>query len=291
MIIQRNPELERLFLERIVASFDEPLPEMMLVAEPVRTGIHLSDLMNVRQSYWKRALPMSVEPQTAQLFMYGRGFEVEVVRRSGLIPAVSKVKHGISYRPDFGEWPGVFVGPIELKWRRANLAADGEEADQYDNYIEQIRGYCALGETPHAKLIVNTPRQGQSAQNYKAQTQPATRIYDLEFTSEELAQTEQELLSRATAFANAIADGAKSATLGNALPLCREWLCGSPKLNTSAHCVECDKDLVGTWADKHTSTKAGAGHTVVAPTWTYEARCSWYVFCRPQLTDPARGDR
>ena len=294
MKIARNPALEDLLLTQLAASFDAPLPAHDCPAESPRGNeIHLSDLLNVRQNAFKRLMPEPTTPKEAQLWMYGRGFEHEVVRRGPLVPAKSRYYGfpGISYRPDFDEWPGVFSGPIELKWRRANLADDGDEASEYENYLAQIRGYSALGiyVWPHrqAKLIVNTPRQGQSGADHFASTQPATRVYDIEFDVEELDVWRADLIHRAEDFAAVLAHRGTV----QAMPLCYDWYCGGRKIETQAKCVECDTELKGAWADRHTSTKKGAGHTVVPPTWSYEARCPWYVFCRPQDTDPTRGAR
>jgi len=296
--IARNLGLEERLKAEWIDSFTRPLPAVTLPAESIRDvndHIHLSDLLNPRQSYFKRVMPMPPTAKDVQLWMYGRGFEVEVARRSSLRSGLSTVTNGISWRPDFTEWPGVFSGPIELKWRRANLAREGEEAQEYDNYLAQVGGYCSLGAGCHALLLVDTPRQGQSAANHLQETQPALHVLEVEFTEGELALRKKELLGLAKLFQAAL-DAAKknpkkAAGFAQSLPLCADWLCGAPHVDNPGFCLECNKELVGQWAEKHTSTKVGAGHTVRPPTWKYDVRCPWYVFSRPELTDPSRGAR
>lgn len=290
-----------------------------------RTGVHLSDLLNPRQSFWKRRLPLLPSPATAWYFALGIGHEEALARMLKAMPNIrvteQKFRFGISYRPDF-TYDGA---PAEMKTRRANLATPGEESLTYDKYLDQLRGYCALedgrgdcelcegdgnattdtedklcprcngtGGTPvpcrEGYLLVVSMLEGRDNRDPLKPTEPAFRVHPVTFTESDLEQTRQWLIERRDAFLAALESGD-----GSALPLCAPWMCGKPrkKVITSAHCTECDKDLSEPWASKHATTRAGAGHTVSAEVveWSYVPRCDWHAYCAPQTIDPTRGAR
>lgn len=292
MRITRNPDRERIILDALRESFDEP-----------REGIHLSDLLSVRKSYLSRIMPMPLTHSEILYFLAGRGHEevfarlvgvqvgaseVKTVKVPGFIAGEQRFKHGISYRPDF-RWDN---DPTEFKTRRSNLAKPGEEAMVYDSYLEQLKGYCALDERATAVLPVFSLLEGRSGDPLNP-THPELAIYDVLFSPGDLSHMLTTLLERKRLFEIALADG--SVDIAQTLPLCSSWMCGKNRKEVTkpAWCVECMKALAEPWASKHTKTKAGAGHTVTPEEvkWLYVPRCKWWVFSRPQLVDPTRGPR
>jgi hypothetical protein len=298
--ITRRIDLEDALFAEIIASFERPLLPCLVPGETQTRGneVHLSDTLSPRQAVWKRLLPQPVTRREANLFMTGRGFEFDLSRRTTLLPGASRFIEGISCRPDFMEWPGHWDGPIEVKWRRANLAAQGEEETEYENYLEQLVGYCALltydtvTHKTHDRglLIVATPRQGQKYNDDLAPTEPTIHVYEAVFTAEELAKTIQVLRQRRDAISAALER--RDASL--VTQLCYEWLCGSRRKEVvkKPFCVTCDKEFATEYGiEKHLGAKTGAGHDArhEEVVWHYEPRCKWYSFCQPEKTDPMRG--
>lgn len=290
MKIARSAARERILLDAFRASF----------AREERTGVHLSDLMKPRKSFWGRRLPIPPTDTECLYFLAGRGHEevfarlcgvqvgateVKHVPIPGLVAGEQRFKHVISYRPDF-RWDEL---PMEFKTRRKNLAKPGEEALVYDEYIEQHRGYCALDGVPGGFLAVLSLLEGSNGDPLTP-TRPELAVYEIVYQAEELAVTEARLIELRDAFIASLEQGDHAT-----LPLCPAWACGKNRKHVlePAYCVECKREYAEPWASKHTNTKVGAGHTVRPEkvAWSYEPRCKFYVFCRPQLVDATRGPR
>lgn len=294
MQIARSPEKERIILDALRASFTE-----------TRTGVHLSDLLKVRQALWGRKFPLPPTDTETLYFLAGRGHEevfarlcgvqvgaseVKHVPVPGFVPGEQRVKIGISYRPDF-RWD---EEPTEFKTRRSNLAKPGDEAVEYDGYLEQLKGYCALDNVCRGRLIVFSLLEGKSFANPLQPSRPELAVYEVEFTAQDLAETMMLLTERRQMFAAALADESPLPDVSS-LPLCAAWMCGKnvKTIVKKGRCVTCDKELFEPFLSRHPNTKSGAGH-VIEPeqvTWEYQPRCKFYSFCRPQDTDPTRGAR
>lgn len=297
MRVFRAPALERTLLDQIRASF----------GNDARDGIHLSDLLNPRRSYWQRVLPMSPTDHEIGYWVAGRAHEDALGRVAGLeaveqrffyvLPAADA--HAalvpISYRPDFN-WLGQFA---EFKTRRANLAQPGEEAVVYDSYLDQLRGYCSIEGRTQARLIVFSLLEGERG-NPLNPTHPEFAVYNVEFTQQELdnelAQLherrdafEAELLGHAFESLGAALGGRAPHVEPSRLPLCKPFMCGKPRkiVDRAEFCETCGKAITHRAGDLRRShdIRPEQAH------WEYEPRCKWYAVCRPQDTDPTRGVR
>lgn len=297
--VTRRTDLEDALYAEIFAAFEGYLPPCIVPGEQQTRGneVHLSDLLQPRQAIWKRMLPLPPTRKDVNLWMTGRGFEFEVSRRTSLRAGVSRVIDGISMRPDFMEWPGHWDGPIEMKWRRANLAEQGKETEDYDSYLDQLAGYCALltfDQVTHKThdrglLIVGTPRQGQKYHDDLAPTEPVIHVYEVVFTSDELAKSVQVLRQRRDAFTAALERRDASQA-----DLCASYLCGKRRKEVikKPWCVTCQREFDTEYGiDKHSKAKTGRGHEIQheVVVWHFEPRCQWYTFCAPQKTDHTRG--
>lgn len=264
----------------------------------VRDGIHLSDLLNPRRSYWARVLPMPPTDDEVLYWTAGRGHEDALGRIAGLDSTPQQfyaVEGGeaISYRPDF-TWQGL---KAEFKTRRANLAQEGEETVVYDSYLDQILGYCSIENERRATLIVFSLLEGRSNDPLRP-THPEIRVYDVEFTQQELDNKREELLTRRADFERelvahsmeqlAAAAGDRLARIErSAQALCKAWMCGKPTkvVDEPEFCRTCNKAIThrpGALRNSHDVTPKQAH-------WEYVARCKYYGFCRPQDVDPTRG--
>lgn len=207
MRITRNPDREKVILDALRESFDEP-----------RTGVHLSDLMNPRQAAFKRVMPLPPTESEILFFLAGRGHEEVFARLAGVEVGASKVKyvkipgfvageerekHGILYRPDF-RWD---TKPFEFKTRRRNLAKPGEEPTVYDTYLDQLKGYCALDEQPWAGLGVLSLLEGQTGDPLNP-THPELAVYDVQFSPGDMRNMTDYLIEMRAQFAAAIGEAA-----------------------------------------------------------------------------------
>lgn len=144
-----------------------------------RRRISVTDLLNPRQSYFKRIHPEIVPTLKQQQFMWsGTGFHEDFQR------AVSKEE----YVEQFVEWEGV-VGkidifekyPLELKTTgRAFNPQDLPAMRPY--YIEQVGMYCAMtgGDRGHIVIYVRASERAE----------PSLRAYEVFFTDVEAIRTE-----------------------------------------------------------------------------------------------------
>lgn len=203
MRITRNPDKEKVILTALRESFDES-----------RTGVHLSDLLKPRQAAFRRLMPLPLTESEILYFLAGRGHEEVFARLAGVVVGASPVKYakipgfvsgegrmkfGISYRPDF-RWD---IKPAEFKTRRSNLAKPGEESRVYDNYLEQLLGYCALDEVPYAVLIVFSLLEGRSNDPLNP-THPELAVYDVQFSPGDMERMENYLVEMSIKYAMAI---------------------------------------------------------------------------------------
>jgi len=288
MDIARNAAKERIILDALRASFSE---------SRIGDAPHLSDLLKVRQAYWNRTLPLPPTDSAVLYFLAGRGHEevfarlagvqvgateVKVVRVPEFVASNQKFSLGISYRPDF-EWYGL---PTEFKTRRSNLAKPGEEAVQYDNYLEQLKGYVALSATPSraGHLIVFSLLEGRSNDPLNP-THPEIAVYDVQFSADEIVFMLQYLTDQRVAFEKSFVDKDHKP-----LPLCAAWLCGKNRkeIVKFAYCLECEKNIAHKPGHAHVLSGKSVAEEVK---WHYEPRCPHYVFCRPQDVDLMRGAR
>lgn len=309
MKVTRNTDKETVLLDAMKASFDEP-----------REGTHLSDLMGVRESHYKRALPMPLTQTQVGYFASGRAIEDVVARFVGIpggaveakrvkvpgliagnqryampdgtvIPANTGDREGeliprpqgaISYRPDF-RWG---TAPVEFKSRRAEIAKPGTELEKYDHYLMQLKGYCAFDRVTLGGLYVFDI--GGSCPDCYYTREPSFAYYDVEFNVDELEQFRGELEQRRQMFEEAqAAIATKGVKAGWNLPLCAPWKCGKNKktVTTPARCEAAGCEV------KHRTKKAGHEMTPEVATWEYIPRCAWHPFCRPELVDIQRGGK
>jgi hypothetical protein len=237
-----------------------------------REGIHLSDLLTPRQAYWKRKKPMSANNDEIMYWASGKAHERAFLRASGYEHAESKQWEGIWYSMDFFR-----SFPTEIKTRRKNLAFEGKEADEYEHYLNQLRGYCAIENKKQGWLWVWCLVQKQD--DYT--TKPELACYTVEFTDEELEREREKLIwLRDNLIQSLSNDDYKS------IHLCPKWMCGKVKqeIIEKPYCHTCKKEFETQWGiEKHINSKTGKGHDVKKAVIkeAYEPRCKWFDDCKP----------
>ena len=226
-----------------------------------RTGIHLTSLLNPRQTYWRHLDPQPITDAEIGFFSGGRGHEDAVAKllREDFIETPECEIDGIFLRPDFQAISDRIIPKgeyAEFKTRRSNLPKTDEEANDrkrgLTTYRDQVRGYMALKRRPTMYLIVLSLTEGKT-RDPLSRSAPVYAVYKETMTEAELMAMRDDLLTRKILLA--------SPASSDMMPTCWAFLCG-----------KWTKALV----------RDGGG-------WTYQPMCPYYLKCEPWQTDPDRG--
>jgi len=235
-----------------------------------REGIHLSDLLAPRKKYWQTIKPMKPSLKEISYWTSGSAIEDKFLRAIGYEHGEMKEWQGIKYTPDT-----FFNFPAEIKSRRRALAKEGEEAQMYDHYLKQLKGYCAVENKQKGWLIVLSLAEKQD--NNK--TMPEWRYYDVMFTKDELLEEQARLIN--TRASLMVALERKDHTF---LPECASWMCGKTLkiMVVKPLCKTCGKEFETEWGmKKHLDSKTGKGHDMICPTFRgeHEKECKYFDLC------------
>jgi hypothetical protein len=252
-MLERMPDLEIALYEVLRESFIEQ--------DLTRTGLHLTALLNPRQTYWRNLDPRPLTNAEIGFFSAGRGHEDAVAKMlvQDFIETPEATIDGIHLRPDFqaisdriipcGEY-------AEFKTRRSNLPKSDEEANDpqrgLTTYRDQIRRYMALKRRTSMYLIVLSLTEGKTRDPLSTSA-PVYAVYKETMTTQELIEERSYLISMRILL--------QSPAGAQQMPLCWEFLCGK-------------------W---HKALVRDGG------TWSYIPRCPYYENCKPWETDPQRG--
>lgn len=262
MQIKRNPSIEQWAVEEVQNAW----------GTGVREGIHLSDLLAVRKAYWQRINPMKATIKEISYWTSGGAIEDKFLRAIGYQHGDAKQWEGIWYTPDT-----FFNFPAEIKSRRRGLAEEGKEAEYYEHYLKQLKGYCAVENKQKGWLIVLSLLEKQD--NNK--TAPEWAYYDVDFMPEELEEERGRLIQTKEALGNALRESNHKN-----LPLCPKWMCGRELkiMEQKPICQTCGKEFETEWGmEKHLNSKTGKGHDMCPPIYRkeYEKDCKYFDDCKP----------
>lgn len=224
----------------------------------VRTGTHLSALLNPVQEHWRRTKP-PIPKTNAEIgyFIAGRGHEDAIARllEKDFVETVEEVVDGIHLRPDFVAVSDRIIpkgSHAELKTRRMNLPLLNSDLNKaFQTYRDQVRGYMALKRQSEMYLIVLSLLEGKT-KDPLSKSEPRIAVYKETMGELELLNLRNELQARKYDLEHGN---------WNQLPLCWDFLCG-----------------------KWTPIKVGTEKKFV-----YLPKCPYYQACRPDLKDPKRG--
>lgn len=249
--------------------FDEIRTNM---GKEAREHIHLSDCLAPRKAFWQRVKPLPLTDDEIMYFSTGRGHEDVLLYISGYSHGKAKQWEGIWYTPD------LFMNfPVEIKTRRRNLAEPGKEAEVYDYYLKQLKGYCAVENIQQGWLFVWCLVQKQEDKK----TKPEMACYTIEFEPVELQFERERLLDTKIAIEGSIAGKDHSM-----IPQCPEWMCGQVNniMIEKPACLTCKKEFDAEWRiKKHVESKTGKDHETKPGVYRqeYEKRCKWFDDCKP----------
>jgi hypothetical protein len=246
------------------------------LGDGVRDGMHFSDLLSMKQAYWRSILPMKATKAEAMYWLTGNAHETLFLHLSDLKHGKSKQWNGIWYTPDV-----FFNFPVELKTtRRGFIPKEGNEAKIYEHYLKQLRMYCAAENTKQSWLVVWFLVM---MDENRRQTKPDYFCYRVEFTDEELEATRQQMLD-----SSALLKAALNEKDPTHLPDCEQWMCYKEQRNMveKPFCLTCNKEFQVEWGiKKHVESKTGKGHEVRHAKFEIikEPRCKYSKDCKPEL--------
>ena len=160
--------------------------------DDVREGMHLSDLLfcNYKTYYRKKGLTAPLSDEQVLLFMTGYAFQYFLFPKNPILGELIYEKDGIICSPDVEDEyiAGIEIPLAEVKSTRMNMNKFKVEDNQH--YIEQCAGYCAYKGVQSCDLIVFFV-MGNYAPPF-----PNAKIFEINFTEEELADYWKEFLRR-----------------------------------------------------------------------------------------------
>ena len=203
---------------------------------------HVSDILDVRQAYFKITDPKPPKRESLAFFTAGRAHH-EIIQE--VLPGkpefqVKVKKKGITITATIDS---MVHYPIEVKTSRKWKIPDQPES----HYTEQLLYYMAQTGKTCGKIIVFYICPGRTFDG-KTQTTPDFRAWDVHVSAPELGNIRKEMHQRAAALHTAVTAGTlnKDSRAFEKLPLCAAFKCGGK----------------------------GRGGTYVS--------CQWYEACKPE---------
>ncbi len=263
MEIAKSNKVKNFVIDKLRQSFSED-----------RKGIHLTDLMYPMKAYWRFINPLLPSEVETLYFIAGKAHETELLERIELCHSPDYEKHGIYFSPDTESIVNIngeemFI-PWEIKTMRRGRVVEDNIAEEFGNYIEQLKGYCALLDKNVGILCIFY--LVKKIDNFR--TRPDIDIYIVTFTDEELKEHLDKLLTIRNDLMIAIDSKNREG-----LAYCPEWMCvdRESKLISKAVCTVCGKELNSNQIKKH-----DCGGDISMP--VYEEivteKCRWYKQCK-----------
>lgn len=210
MIVQRDKILEEHVHEKI---------SEWLNKKPREEGVHVSDLLYPRKTYWRKIDPKPNTKEENLYFIAGQGhhFVIESMLEPKTDTSTDSGTHeveGILYSPDL-RCPVL----LEIKTTRKKLEPKSENLKtEYDSYLKQLTAYMALENKPTGSLLVFFLNKINPI--HKSKTDPVIRCYNVRITNKELLSIRRWLVESKKKLLDAI-----QTKNHRTLDLCPRWLC------------------------------------------------------------------
>lgn len=188
-------------------------------------GIHASDLLDIRQAYWRHVDPQDLSDREVWMFLVGKtlhAFTLSAIDekpldwKSGEESRHSKLLQ-IEYSPDKLTSKGI---PRELKTTRSFFApkeSDGRvEIADIEVYVEQCLIYMSAEDKTEGLLDILY----LNLKDETGKTTPQMRSYKVVISDDDLKKMQSYLIKKRQRLESAIKSGNFQE-----LPLCREWKC------------------------------------------------------------------
>ena len=207
--------------------------------EQQREGIHASDLLAPRLSYFRKLHPLPLTAEEVGYFATGHGHHMFLVHlntgKKGVSQEDSFVseKYGITYSPDLAAEKAEFK---TARYAQIQTTVAQCEKD-FDRYIQQCMMYALCENIDYWHLYIlyiGLRKKGPDGTFIGGLKAPIPRCFTVRWTKEELEKGDEWLRERAALFTEALEkeDYRK-------LPLCEEWQCVRWDPEVKAKVIQC----------------------------------------------------
>lgn len=180
------------------------------------SGIHASDLLDLRLAFWQRIRPRELSERQVWFYTIGKILHnLVLILDETKTDAGTSEEMGILYSPD----KRMEGRPVELKTHRGNSEPSPDTIQkEFSHYFEQLAIYCVLSNCLIGYLWILFINMKDRTNR----TAPEIRCYRVVLTEEQFYAVESEVLHARDRLAEALAT-----TDHRPLPLCRAWRCGT----------------------------------------------------------------
>lgn len=191
-----------------------------LAKDERKSGLHASDLLDIRQAYFKRKYPEPLPDRLVTVFLLGKLAHAAVLSAVDEVPGIDFASDGGSiWSEELGVWysPDKIIDgvPCELKTSRSFYEA--KAVKDLANYAEQLMIYmAAMGSTVGEVWVLY-----MNLKDDTGATSPAWRVFPVKVTKEELDAYKRQLVEARRSLEQAL-----ETDEFQELPLCRTWKCG-----------------------------------------------------------------
>lgn len=193
-----------------------------LAREDRAAGIHASDLLDIRQAYFKHTSPRELNDREVGLFMVGKVLHSFVLSAGiGQSADLERTDEGSRYSETLKIWYSTDWDQNDAiaEFKTSRRMTEPQTVGEMDTYLEQILTYMAAKQVLTAKLWVLflNLRDKDSGK-----TTPTFRCYTVSLTGDDLLSVTRMVSEQRELLETALTQG----TPGG-LPVCRSWKCGS----------------------------------------------------------------
>lgn len=182
-------------------------------------GIHASDLLDIRQAFWKHKQPGPITDRQVPIFLIGKILHAFVLGSMGGDVDIRTTDEGSVYSEELGIWYSVDwdrSGDM-AEFKSARFFNEPQTTSDLESYIEQLLVYMVAKKRTSAQLwllLLNLRDENRK-------TSPAFRAYTITISEDDLVQLTASVQAQRVLLVNALKSGDSSA-----LPLCRAFKCG-----------------------------------------------------------------
>ena len=200
--IEDNEEYARKLTDIVRVWLDRP-----------RNGIHVSDLLFPRASYFNKISPQPLTDREVGYFIAGRGHHeiVESLNGDKRFREKTVTWNGIEGTIDFLD-----KVPTEIKTTRSQSTATPDKLSKH--YLDQLGYYCAMMDSNIGRLIIFYLGARETDPDGKRIMTPKFKVFDINYP--DLEGIKKDMLSRKDLLVKAVET--KDFT---SLPKCPEWKC------------------------------------------------------------------
>lgn len=191
-------------------------------------GIHASDLLDIRQAYWRHTDPRPTGDRLVPVFLVGKVLHSFVLGAMEGVVDLDKSDEGSAWSEELGIH-------YSLDWDKSDIAEfktsrafkDPETVEDLGIYIEQTLIYMAAKGRTTAQLWVLL----LNLRDEQRRTAPAFRAYTISISPDDLLSLKTTISEQVTLLNSVLASKEY-----RTLPLCRTFKCGEGNCDWWSNC-------------------------------------------------------